>query len=342
MKLVREDFIKVLTSLKPGIAKREIIEQGDRIVFDCDDESVYTFNEQIACYRNYKTDIKGAVNAELLLDLLEKLPDDEIDFSQDEEGNIIIKCKKSVSSLNCDTQIRLPIHVLEKPEESSWLLLPETFNEIVDVVEDCVSTSDTDFQLSSIHITPNYIEAANENQVCRYNIELPIETPFLVRHGSLKSIKANNVTHFAITPKWLHFKNEDGLRISCHRYEEDYIESVNIIIEKERKGTEIVLPAGLKDAVLAASLFSKDSNTKYIGVQFNKDKQKVTILGEGINGYHKNSHKIEYNGENMQFSILPQLFLELINQYKTCELCSDCLKFANETYTYITSLEPLE
>ncbi|MDR2115845.1 MAG: hypothetical protein LBP87_05635 [Planctomycetaceae bacterium] len=337
----RLELIETLGSLKPGIAKREIIEQGDCVIFDEKDGSLYSFNEEIACYVKFKTEITGAVQAELLLNLLNKLPDDEIDISQEEEGSVIIKCKKSISHLKCDSQIRLPIHILEMPTDDKWLPLPDNFIEAVSIVEGCVSRSDRDFQLSSIHITPTYMESANENQASRYNIEMPIDQPFLVRRGALQSAVSNHVTEFAITPKWLHFRNKNDLRLSCHRFIEDYIDTIDVVITKERNGVEVVVPAGVKEAVSIASLFSKDNlkGIDRIGVQFSKEKQKLFITGEGINGSHKNSHKIEYDGESMQFSINPQLFIALLNQYKTCELCSDCLKFSNDSYIYITSLE---
>lgn len=344
MKVNREELIHSLDSLKPGVAKREIIEQGDCIIFDAKDGSLYSFNEEIACYLKYSTGITGAVNAELLLKLLSKLPDEEVDLSQDEEGYLVIKCKKSISNLKCEPQIRLPIDALETPDETSWVQLPDNYVLAVSIVEGCVSKSDTDFQLSSIHITPHYMESANENQVCRYDIELPIEKSFLVRHGALQAAVGKGVVEFAVTPQWLHFRNKHNLHISCRRYEEDYIDSVDHIITKERSGTEVVLPSGLKEAISAASLFSKDNikGVDYIEIKFSNSKQKVYITGEGINGFHRNSHSIEYSGTDMQFSINPQLFLTLILQYKTCELCSDCLKFANDQYIYITSVESLE
>jgi DNA polymerase III sliding clamp (beta) subunit (PCNA family) len=344
MKVNREELCHTLTSLKPGIAKREIIEQGDCVIFDASDGSLYSFNEEIACYAKFKTNITGAVRAELLLNLLPKLPDDEIDIDQDEEGGVLIKCKKSISNLKCETQIRLPIDVLEMPQEDKWLALPDSFTEAVSIVEGCVSKSDTDFQLSSIHITPKYLESANSNQASRYGIELPIKESFLVRHGALHSAISNGVVEFAVTSKWLHFRNKHDLRISCHRYVEDYLDTIDAIVTKERLGTEVVIPAGVKEAVETASLFSKDNlkGVDLIGVRFDHKKQKLRISGEGINGYHVNTHKIEYTGDDIQFSINPQLFTALLTQYKTCELCTDCLKFANDHYVYITSLEPFE
>ena len=119
------------------------------------------------------------------------------------------------------------------------------------------------------------------------------------------------------------------------------MDQVGIIITKKRDSTTITLPSGLKEAIATASLFSKDNlkGVDEIEVVFSKEKQKIFISGEGFYGFHKNSHKIEYDGEDTKFYISPKLLLTLVEQYKTCELCSECLKFSNEFYTYITAVQ---
>jgi DNA polymerase III sliding clamp (beta) subunit (PCNA family) len=341
MRVNREELIHSLSSLKPGIAKKEIIEQGDCVLFDAASGLAYSFNEQIACFIKLNLGVTGAVIAEPLLTLLGRLPDDEIDVNQGDD-NLLIKCKRSSSGVKCDPQLRLPINVLERPDDDAWLPLPEHFVDAVGIVEGCVSTSDTDFKMSSIHIASDFMESANVNQACRYNIEMSIDEPFLVRHGVLRSIVSNGVSEYAVTSNWLHFRNKHDLTISCRRYVEEYIEEMDTVIAKKRDSTTITLPSGLKDAVATASLFSKDNlkGVDEVEVQFFKEKQKVFILGEGFYGFHRHSHKIEYDGEDLRFNINPRLFMTLIEQYKTCELCPECLKFSNSFYTYITSIEP--
>lgn len=166
MKINREELIHSLNSLKPGIAKKEIIEQGDCVIFDASHGEAYSFNEQIACIIKLDLGVTGAVIAEPLLNLLGKLPDEEIEIDQDDE-NLCVKGKRSVSGIKCESQLRLPINVLEHPKDNAWLPLPERFIEAVTITENCVDTSDRDFQFSSIHITPDFMESANQNQVCR-------------------------------------------------------------------------------------------------------------------------------------------------------------------------------
>ncbi|MDR2704340.1 MAG: hypothetical protein LBC02_01045 [Planctomycetaceae bacterium] len=347
MKINREELIHSLNSLRPGIAKREVIEQGDCVIFDAKNGIAYSFNEQIACIIKLDIGITGAVIAEPLINTLGRLPDEEIDISQEEDDTSLIYIKggkRSITGIKCETQLRLPIDVLEHPDETAWMPLPENFNEAVELTENCVSRSDTDFQFSSIHITSNFMESANENQACRYNIEMAIDEPFLVRHGALHAIVSNGVSEYALTPEWLHFRDKHDLTISCRRYREEYLDQMDYIITKERKSTTLTLPSGLKEAILTASLFSKDNikGVDEIEVVFSKEKQKVTIIGEGFYGFHRNSHKIEYDGEDMQFFINPKLLSTLVDQYKTCDLCENCLKFSNAFYTYVTSLESPE
>ncbi|MDR1268899.1 MAG: hypothetical protein LBK82_05190 [Planctomycetaceae bacterium] len=256
MKVNREELIHSLNSLSPGIAKKEIIEQGDCILFDAKSGLAYSFNEQIACFVKLNLGVTGAVIAEPLIILLKQLPDEEIDVTQD-EANLLIKGKRSMSGVKCESQLRLPIDVLERPEDDAWFPLPEGFVEAVEIVESCVSKSDTDFQLSSIHVTSEFMESANVDQVCRYNIEIPISEQFLVRHGVLHDIVSIGVSECAVTQNWLHFRDKHDLTVSCRRYTEEYIEQMEAVFTKKRKSATITLPSGLKEAVSTASCFPK-------------------------------------------------------------------------------------
>jgi hypothetical protein len=67
MKINREELIHSLNSLKSGIAKREIIERGDCVIFDVENKIAYSFNELIACIIKVDLCVTGAVIADPLL-----------------------------------------------------------------------------------------------------------------------------------------------------------------------------------------------------------------------------------------------------------------------------------
>src|SRR5690606_29759183 len=73
----REEVLRVLESVTPGLASREIIQQSTCLVFE--DDRVFTFNDEVGCSR--ESPIKGftgAIKAKPLLDLFSKMPEDEL------------------------------------------------------------------------------------------------------------------------------------------------------------------------------------------------------------------------------------------------------------------------
>jgi len=107
----RKEFIDTLKAIKPGIAKLEILEQSDCIIFDAESKRAYTFNDELACFIKLDIGITGAVIADMLLELLNKLKDEEIEVSQD-DTHFKVKGKRFESGVRCDSDIRMPQTIL--------------------------------------------------------------------------------------------------------------------------------------------------------------------------------------------------------------------------------------
>lgn len=345
----REELINSLKLVKPGIAKQEIIEQSDCIIFDAESKRTYTFNDEMACFIKLDLGITGAVIASVLLDLLGKMKDEEVSISQN-DTHLIVEGKRSKAGVQCEKDIRIPIHALEHPQKEDWKPLPETFKTAVSMVESCVSTADTDFNMSSIHVTPTCLESANISQMCRHSINLPITGSFLVRHGNLRSVTYADVTHIAETENWLHFKGASGFRISCRKFNESYIEDFDTILEqiggvgtsgKGMEGVNVVLPSTLADSVKAAALFSKDNLTgkDVLTVSFQKEKKSIMLAGEGALGFFKGRSDCEYEGEDLSFIISPSLLSEILTQHKVCTVLPKSIRVSNDQFVFITAIE---
>jgi hypothetical protein len=103
------------------------------------------------------------------------------------------------------------------------------------------------------------------------------------------------------------------------------------------KGEKVVLPKGLKDACERAGIFSAD-NVEENSISVDIQKGKVKISGEGVTGKHTEIKKVKYDGPELQFSIPPQLLMEVIQRNNECEICGLHLKIKIGKFTYVTSL----
>ena len=335
MRINREDFLKELEAVLPGLATREIIEQSSCFVFQ--DNQVITFNDEIACSHATSLEIEGAVVAMTLVSILRKLAEDQIDISVSEDNEkLLIKGKHKKIEIRMEAEILLQTESIEKPKK--WKDLPEEFADAVSLVQQCASRDDSQFNLTCIHISPEHIEACDNYQAARYKIQTDVKKSVLIRKESLKHIVSLDMTEFSETKSWIHFRNPNGLIFSCRRYVEDY-EDISSVLDM--KGTKTNLPKGLKEATERAEVFSVD-NAEDDQVQITLKQDKLKIKAVGANGKYIENKKIKHSGKPLTFTIAPKLLAELVQRHNNCKIGEDRLKVKVGKFSYVTVLGTVE
>lgn len=336
IKLDRVDFLNKLESVLPGISTREIIEQSSCIIFQ--NNSIMTYNDEIACTQESTLCIEGAVQAMPLVNILRKLNEDTIEVAV-EGKHLIIKCARKKARVVMDAEILLPTDGIEKPKK--WKALPDDFADAVSVIQACAGKDESRFDLTCVHIHPEYMEACDGSQAGRYKISMPIKKPILIRHNSLKYIESMDMTEFSKTANWIHFRNSDGLVLSCRKWIYTRENFPDLAVYMKTKGTKTILPKGLVEAADKAKVFSSENpETDEIEIQLTKNKIKVT--GKGATGKYTEFGKIKYKGKDMRFSISPTLLCDFVNRHNKCIVSKRLLKVKTGKYTYITALKPVK
>lgn len=334
MRVNRENFLRCLESVTAGLAHREIIEQSGCFVFK--DNQVMTFNDEIACINKSPLKMTGAVKAKPLLDLLSKLPDDDIDVEV--QGNeLLVRGKSRKSGITMEAQVMLPIEHVEIPEE--WRELATEFVEAVKMVYDCASTEESNFIYCCVHITPEFVETSDRFQIARYLLDTGFEEEVLIRADSIKHIVGMSLTSVAETVNWVHFKTADGMIIAIRRHVQDYTNfDKNLVAE----GTDpVTLPAGLDEIVERSQVFSReDAHGNVVLVDLRNDK--VVIEGHGPSGWYKEAKKVNFKGQPMRFIIYPKLLTEIAKKSNDCRVGPGRLFIDLGKFLYTTCTEVKE
>ncbi len=329
MKINREKLLGRLQSVQAGLAKRELLEQSTCICFTRG--YAMTFNDEVYCRvkSDLGKDFAGAVAAKPLLSLIEKYPDEEVDISAG-DGKLIIKGLAKSSKIIMEQEVLLAIDAVEEPGE--WKPLPPEFEEAVKLVASCASNN-VELVLNSVHIHPKWIEAHDNYQITRYKIKIGIEKPFLVRSGSLKHVCQLGMTEFSESEAWLHFKNADGLILSCRRFIDEYVDMTKFL---DVKGETVVLPTGLEEAVKRTQVFSEENENKNVRVQLRAGKCKIT--GEGVTGSHSELKKLRYTGPELDFLVSTAMLLELPKRGNECVVTTNRLAVTGGKWRYVATL----
>lgn len=329
MRINRADFLTKLETLQPGLSPQEVVEQSSCIVFR--GGYAYTFNDEISVRAKSPLKIEGAVAAAQLLNLLRKMPEDEIDVIDDHDKlRIVGKHRKAWVRFEAD--ITLPLENVETPE--NWKPLHPEFCEAIATVEGCAGRDESKFALTCVHLNPQYVEACDNLQATRYKIPTGFSTAALVRRDSVRYIIGLGPTEFCETETWLHFRAPNRIVLSMRRFIEDY-PSLQDILTVEGEPTQ--LPRGLAEAAERADVFAAE-NSDADSVMISLLPGKLTLRAESAVGGYSESKKVKYAGQPLAFLIVPKILGAIVKKHSACVLTRDRLKVDGGKFTYVTVL----
>ena len=311
MQVERKKLLTALQEVSRGLASKETVEQSKCFVFQ--DGKIYTYNEEIACVITSPIELEGAVNAGPLLEVLKRVPDEELTISQS-EGELLIKGKSRRTGITLQSEIRLPINHLEEP--TKWQKAPGEFLQSLLSTAECVSKDGDHFDISCVHVTPSWVESCDNYQISRYEIETGISEPCLIRGSSVKQLSELKITKIAISEAWFHFQTDVGLRISIRRYLGDYKDLSPFLTED---GNPLHLPAGIESAIEKAQIFSSLRDDGDVVIVSLKEGA-ILVEGRADVGWYQEKAKLNYSGPVVKFSISAKLLLQFTKRHSQCLL----------------------
>ena len=253
------------------------------------------------------------------------------------ESELHIVGKKRDAGIRLETEITLPLNLAETPGDD-WTALHPEFIEAVSIVQECASRDESKFSLTCVHVTPKWIEACDNFQLTRYKLKTGIKENILIKKDSLKHIVLMEVTEFSETNTWIHFRNSDGLMLSCRRFIEQFHDLDPLL---DCTGQETQLPKGLDEAAERAEVFSGE-NADNNQIRIDIRPGKMRIKGVGNSGWYREYKSINYKGPNIVFMVSPKLLRELVKKHTICEVSSERLKVNGGKWTYVACLVSLE
>lgn len=339
MKVKREDFVGLLTSVQPGLATREVLQQTQSFIFT--DGMIVTYNDEISVRRPtpFGAEFVGAVKSDELFKLMRRMKSDVIDITL-EGKEFHVRTKSSAAGIACEAEIVAPINEIQCPTNDSdaWAPLPENFIDAVRFCHTSVGQNMTRPLLTCIHFGPDRAESTDTFRITVFTLKQgkPLATPFLVPGAVVKHLTAYKLKDYCVHNGWLHLKTLDGAVFSCRTYTDPYPD-VNKALNVE--GREFVLPDGLDETVQRAVVFVE-------GEEFSVDKKieisvkakQVMVKSKGANGWFKEVLSSTYDGESFTFFISPAFLVEAYRMARTCIIGDGRLKMSCDQFTHVLSL----
>lgn len=213
MQMDKKEALRKLKQTKPGLAKKEIVEQTGSYLFK--NGLVTTNNYEICMSAPLVVGFQGAVAAAKFYKALECAPTATVDVTGDDE-RVFIRSGEMVAEIE-KAEILLPIQDVPQPTPGEWVSLTPDFKEKVKLATGAASKNFSRPALCCIHMWGNIIEATDNCRIvrCRTDVSLPEGLDLLIPKRSISLLLKFNPTALAFANGWASFQTDEGVVFSC-------------------------------------------------------------------------------------------------------------------------------
>lgn len=342
MKVNREAILDALTLVQPGLAGKEIIEQSQSFIFK--DGRVMTYNDEIAvsCPVPQLQAINGAVKAEELIKLLNKLKVKELEV-EFKENELSVKSKSAKAGITMESEISLAVDEIGIPKKKDWIDLPKNFVEGLKFCMFSASTDSTKPVLTCLRLKGKYITSCDNYRLTKFDMGKKGKVAFaeevLLPSRAAKELIRHKAYQIAVTGSWVHFKigKVDGgdVVFSCRGLKGKY-PNVKKLLDVE--GFEITLPEKTKAILDRAGIFASGDFNQDTQVELTLKDGKMHIFGKGDAGWFKERTKIDYDGKEFSFVIHPEFLSDTLDLLNKVTVGEGALKLEGEKFVHVVCL----
>ena len=328
MKIKRQELVKALQTIKPGLAAKELIEQSTHVVFK--DGVMYSYNDEISVQCAFDAGIQGAVPMASLAAYVGKLQKDEIEVFI-EGTELRIKAGRSRAGFTISKEIKLPYDSLQIGRK--WQDIPDGLLAALKHCRSIVSNDMSTPVMTCLHIAGNEVQATDRYRIIRYEFA-GSDMDILIPGHTITALLSFNPTHCQIKDEWSHWKNKDNAIMSIRLFTGKF---PDISMFMGKKGASFKLPANIITVLEKADSISNGlSNVdELITINLRSSKLKLSIHNE--QGWFEESAKVSYDGDAIEFQIAIFLLQEILKSTQTGQIADNNLIFKNKDWEYVTS-----
>lgn len=340
MKIKRLEFIDVLAAVRPGLAKREIIEQATHFIFT--GTEVVAYNDYICISHPLKTDFKCTVDADKLYKVLAGIDAEQIDISVD-KGEFKISAKKTKSGLSSFKEGKILEYIQGlglKEKDKKWKKLPEGFIEGLFLCMFSASTDMTHGILTCIYLDGEDMVASDDLRISWYKMAGSIDRKMFIPVQSAVELVKFPVVEYAVTKvegvtAWIHFRTKEHVMFSTRTIGGDY---PSVFSHFEMEGKKLTLPKELQSAVKYVSVLADGAIDIEKKVKVDVEKDSITCTGACAVGWVSRSIPVEYDGRDFSFQINPIFLHEVLGKSVKVLVGKQSAKFTSGKFKHVMVL----
>lgn len=332
----REHLLEILTSVMPGVADDNHVEQGQCFIFQ--NGKVYAFNDSVMV--SHPIDdigFTGAVTAKPFVNILKKMKDEDVTVEVENGQVIINKKKRAKVKLNLEEQIRIPVEKIEAPGE--FMDIPHMWMSNLRLASEFSSTDMSVRRICHIHITDSYMEATDNFKFIRIPHEFSCgDRELMVPIEVVDKIKQYEPAAISIGEAWIHMKCQNGVMVQCRLSTGTKYPDTSKAFQTETLST-IRLPTDLCEILDRADVFLKDLEKPLRLVTVQLMENQLVLTSSNSAGSFEESVRLIYKGPPITFMVNAGILRGFIKHAENeLKVCARCLVFTTTEYTAVLGL----
>ena len=330
MKVDTKELATALEAVKPGISKKDIVEQMTHFIFTKD--AVTTYDDQLCVSYPIETGLKCTVKADTLSRLVKRIEAKTLvlKMKEVEEGEgeqLLVKSTglRGEIPVLIDEDIYQHVAEVQKQEKAAkWVKIPKG---LLAAMEFCMFAASKDAQhphSTCVGIKGKDVVASDKVRIGWGQIEESTRKNFMISAlSTAELVRFGGFITFCVSDTWVHFKTRDKAIFHIRRNKGDYPITMCKKLFDGFSGISLYLSDGDREAILeAVNTSSAISEVALIEktVKMSFEKGKVTCESTSESGTVSRTRKIKYDGDEFSFYINPIFISQILNRDEPTEL----------------------
>lgn len=263
MKINRKELCNILSMLRPGLHKKENVQQSCHFIFL--DNKIAVYNDKISITHPFECEEQFSVKGEEFFRLINGITDESIDVTL-KDSKIKIKSKNTsanMATLSEDQNvISAKINTLEE-NMKKWKPLPPDFTEAISLCGFSASSDLSTGIRSCVCIIGDKCYSVDGSRGSSYTFKEEVEDILNIPIIAAIELIKFPITEYCFSNNWLCFKTEDDVIFSCASIDGDFpAEKLETVFSQFEDLPVIELPSELKQTVEEVLMLASDDETR--------------------------------------------------------------------------------
>lgn len=337
MEVDRNQLLTILQAAKPGLAKKEIMEQAVHFIFTGED--LVTFNDQICIMHPFKTDVPFSVRGEEFYKILKGISEDKFELTYvDDRLKIISESTTAQISALVGEDGKVEEHIESLRQHFvDWKSIPENFTRGISLCSFSASKDMTQGALTGIFINDKDILSTDKLRGSWFTLKESMPEVVLAAVDMMELAKFP-ITSYTISDNWAHFATDDEVVFNCRRVL-GKLPNVKKLFDGEVLA-KITLPDELKTIIESVTFLAEGNFDSNKTVECKITKERIYIKAEKDIGWIEKKIRLEkpHKGKELEFTINPVFLAQVLDKSADMYVLSNRVIFTSEDFKHIMAL----